>query len=402
MKIPRSHILTFIFSLFFAALVMTPGAFAQDNAPSSRNASSADNTSTKDKTSSSSTQKTSTKSSTQKSSTKSSAKKSSSSSAKKSSSKKKSRTEVYNRKAERASKAAKPIFSEEEIARYRAMPFETWESPRDVSDAGVAIAQGFAQPYPYGNLMRQFRKGSSSCKHGGHDIGIVDQGQNGGMGTVINAVVKSEITLIGRTGQNESEFGKQDKRTGTGHRASHDYPRQILVPGYGLVYPFSLNYGRWHSGMVLETKVLEGPLEGYTIRYMHMADIRPDLKVGDILEPGEHIAIMGSTAIMDSSPHVHIDASTPSGKRIDLAKYIGIPPVGRSCSSSSKLSSVSKKSSGSSKSSSQSTTKSAKKSTVKSSSKSSKAATKAPKKRENYTRSSTVTDSAEKRTLDRS
>ena len=40
---------------------------------------------------------------------------------------------------------------------------------------------------------------------------------------------------------------------------------------------------------------------------MHFADLRPDLKVGDIVEAGEEIGIMGSTAILESAPHVHID-----------------------------------------------------------------------------------------------
>ena len=225
--------------------------------------------------------------------------------------------------------SAKVQFSKEEIEKYRAMPYEVWTSPRTISEIGLPIEPGFAQPYPYGNLMRQFCGGDKK-RHRGHDIGVVGE-KNAGMGTVINAIVRSQITLIGKTGEDIGEFGKLDKRSGTTTRTGKTYPRQILAPGYGIVYPFSSNYGRWHSGMVIVTRVLDGPLKDYTVRYMHMGAIRPDLKVGDIVEPGEHIALMGGTAVMDSPPHVHIDAETPTGLRVDLGPYIGIPPSPIKC-----------------------------------------------------------------------
>ena len=237
--------------------------------------------------------------------------------------KKKPAKDVRHPAAEKESAAAMPEFSREEIEHYRDMPYQTWDSPREVSDLGLPIMPGFAQPYPYGNLMRQFCGGTKRKLHRGHDIGIVGE-DNGGLGTVINAVTRSVVTFVGRTGQDEGEFGKLDKRGGETVRTGRKYRRQILVPGYGLVYPFSLNYGRWRSGMVIVTKVLDGPLKDYTIRYMHMGDIRHDLKPGDVVEAGEHIAIMGGTAVLDSFPHVHIDLATPSGVRADLAPYIGI------------------------------------------------------------------------------
>lgn len=253
-------------------------------------------------------------------------------------------------------------FSAEEIERYRAMPFETWESPRETSTIGLPIEPGFAQPYPYGNLLRQYD--GNNCRHRGLDIGTVGE-INGGMGSVVNAVVKSKITLIGKTGGDIGEFGRQDKRTGEAIRTGRKYPRQILVPGYGLVYPLSLDYGRWRSGTVVVTKVLEGPLKDYTIRYMHLATVRPDLKVGDIVEAGEHLALMGSTAVMDSPPHVHIDMETPTGARDDLAPYIGLKETKSHC----RPSKSSKKSSKSTKKSSKSAKKSTKSSkSVKSSS----------------------------------
>ena len=239
-------------------------------------------------------------------------------------------------------------FSAEEIEQYRAMPFETWESPRETSTIGLPIEPGFAQPYPYGNLLRQYD--GNRCRHRGLDIGTVGE-KNGGMGSVVNAVVRSKITLIGLTGGDIGEFGRQDKRSGDAIRTGRKYPRQILVPGYGIVYPMSLDYGRWRSGTVVVTKVLDGPLKDYTIRYMHLATVRPDLKVGDIVEAGEHLALMGSTAVMDSPPHVHIDMETPTGARDDLAPYIGLKETKSHCGSS-KSSKSSKKSTKSSKTSS--------------------------------------------------
>ncbi len=212
------------------------------------------------------------------------------------------------------------------------MPFETWKQPDPlISEKGLPIAEGFAQPCSYGNLMRLFDGGKKKCQHRGLDIGTITSRPNGGLGTPINAVTRSVITLIGVTGGNVGEFGKLDTRPGKAVRGGRNYDRSMYVPGYGQVFPFSRNYGRWRSGTVIVTKVLDGPLKDYTIRYMHMATVRPDLKVGSIVEAGEHIAIMGSTAILDSTPHVHIDMENPKGERRDLAPYIGLPDTSLTC-----------------------------------------------------------------------
>lgn len=260
-------------------------------------------------------------------------KKSSAKSKKKSSAQKKA--ERYDRKQNKKStkSSEKIAFSSDQIEEYKNMPFETWESPTDVSQLGLPIEPGYAQPYPYDNLMRQFN--GSNCKHRGHDIGVVGE-KNNGMGSVINALAPAVITFIGKTGDDVSEFGKFDKRPGNTNRTGKSYPRQILAPGYGLVYTSSRTYGRWRSGNVLVMRITQGPLEGYTLRYMHMAAIRPDLKIGDSVHPGEHVALMGLTAIMESWPHVHIDLESPNGKRADLAPFIGIPQHGKSCKNTPK------------------------------------------------------------------
>ena len=259
----------------------------------------------------------------------------------KSKSKSKSKAKSTNKSGEKKkskSSGSSSKFSKAEIARYRAMKFETWESPRGKSELGLPIAEGYAQPYPYGNLMRQYD--GNRCRHRGLDIGAVGE-KNGGLGTVVNSATPGVITLIGKAGGDVKEFGKIDKRSGTTKRTGKTYPRQILAPGYGVVYPFSRTYGRWRSGTVIVVRVTDGPLKDYTLRYMHLADVRPDLKVGSKIEAGEHIALMGATAIMDSWPHVHIDLTNPEGQRVDPASYIGLQETISHCSNAS----VSKKNS---------------------------------------------------------
>lgn len=292
----------------------------QNSRQSSDNKSDSGKNSKKQTSKKSSTKKKTTSSSSSKSkNTSKSSKKSTSSSKKKSSSSQKKDTDTSPEKLE---------FTQKQIEEYKAMPYDTWESPSGTSELGLPIEEGFVQPYPYGNLMRQYD--GNKCHHRGLDIGVVGK-ENNGMGTVVNAMTHSVITLIGKAGENVGEFGKLDTRTGTVTRTGRTYPRQILVPGYGVVYPFSRNYGRWRSGTVIVTRVLEGPLKDYIVRYMHLAAVRPDLKVGSEVQAGEHIALMGGTAVMDSYPHVHIDMETPDKKRVDPGPYIGLRGTGVNC-----------------------------------------------------------------------
>ena len=268
---------------------------------------------------------------------KSTAEKSSNSKANKATTKKSSNSKANNSKATKAttkkstkakSTNSKASFSKAEIERVKNLPYETWESPHTTSELGLPIEPGYVQPYPYGNLMRLYN--GNRCRHRGLDIGTVGS-ENGGMGTVINSATPGVITFIGRTGQDTFNFGKADTRAGTTRRTGKTYPRQILVPGYGLVYPFSRNYGKWRSGTIIAIRITQGPLKDHIVRYMHLAAVRPDLHVGDSVQAGEHIALMGGTAILESWPHVHIDLETPDRKRTDLAPYIGLPHTGAEC-----------------------------------------------------------------------
>jgi hypothetical protein len=75
-------------------------------------------------------------------------------------------------------------------------------------------------------------------------------------------------------------------------------------------------------GNIIEVVVIGGELDQHVIRYMHMGAVHPSLKVGDILEPGQEIGLMGGTGVQRSSPHLHFDISTPDGRRVDPAPYL--------------------------------------------------------------------------------
>ena len=330
-------------------------------------------------------------------------KKSSNSKANKATTKKSSNSKANNSKANKAttkksikakstkakSTNSKASFSKAEIERVKNLPYETWESPHTTSELGLPIEPGYVQPYPYGNLMRLYN--GNRCRHRGLDIGTVGS-ENGGMGTVINSATPGVITFIGRTGQDTFNFGKADTRAGTTRRTGKTYPRQILVPGYGLVYPFSRNYGKWRSGTIIAIRITQGPLKDHIVRYMHLAAVRPDLHVGDSVQAGEHIALMGGTAILESWPHVHIDLETPDRKRTDLAPYIGLPHTGAECK---KLPNPPKKSASKSSRSSQ-------KSASKSSRSSKKSAKSTVRPRKSYTKPAPESpDKPAMRTLER-
>ena len=329
---------------------------------------------------------------------KSTAEKSSNSKANKATTKKSSNSKSTNSKATKAttkkSTKAKSTnsnvsFSKAEIERVKNLPYETWESPHTTSELGLPIEPGYVQPYPYGNLMRLYN--GNRCRHRGLDIGTVGS-ENGGMGTVINSATPGVITFIGRTGQDTFNFGKADTRAGTTRRTGKTYPRQILVPGYGLVYPFSRNYGKWRSGTIIAIRITQGPLKDHIVRYMHLAAVRPDLHVGDSVQAGEHIALMGGTAILESWPHVHIALETPDRKRTDLAPYIGLPHTGAECK---KLPNPPKKSASKS-------SRSSKKSASKSSRSSKKSAKSTVRPRKSYTKPAPESpDKPAMRTLER-
>lgn len=188
---------------------------------------------------------------------------------------------------------------------------------------------------PY-SLKRVFR-GFGKCRRGKHthqalDIGGV--GDNAGLGTPIFAMARSKVTLIGLPEEDAKQFGRPDRGKGTvrrGHKGRLVLPKRERIPGYGWVTYFTRDYGSWRSGVVISTRVVDGPLKGHEIRYMHLGAVHPTLKRGVVVEAGEEIGLMGGTAILDSAPHVHVDMTDPNGERVDIARLLGLPQAAKPC-----------------------------------------------------------------------
>ena len=96
----------------------------------------------------------------------------------------------------------------------------------------------------------------------------------------------------------------------------------MKIAEYGKVYFFTRTVGSSAMGATVVTEGVGGELDGYRIRYIHLGAPHPSLRVGDVIEPGREIGVMGSTAIMESWPHLHFDLSDPDGRRVDPRPYI--------------------------------------------------------------------------------
>jgi murein DD-endopeptidase MepM/ murein hydrolase activator NlpD len=185
---------------------------------------------------------------------------------------------------------------------------------------------GIAFPYPTAKMFRGF----GPCRgtrhvHEGIDLGGV--GPDWGVGTPIRSMARAEVTFIGLGKDNPDDFGVPDRRDGEALRGDRLLPRSRFIAPYGDVYFFTRKKGRWRSGNVVVTKALEGPLAGHTIRYMHLGGVHPELEVGSVLEAGDELGLMGGTGVQESAPHLHLDITDPSGRRVDVAPLLGLPPT---------------------------------------------------------------------------
>jgi murein DD-endopeptidase MepM/ murein hydrolase activator NlpD len=198
--------------------------------------------------------------------------------------------------------------------------------PRSVN-TGMGIRppkNGFSHPVQHMRLMRGFD--DNDCWHQGIDIG--GQGELGGVGEPIRSIVRAKVTFIGTPEMNPKKFGRRDRRSGFAKRRHYRIPRRMQVDGYpNPVYPMTLNLGRSRTGVFIVTEAMHPKVHGYSVRYMHLAAVKPGLEVGDIVESGEEIGLMGATAIMVSAPHVHIDVETPKGMRVNPAHFLGLDRV---------------------------------------------------------------------------
>ena len=193
------------------------------------------------------------------------------------------------------------------------------------SDFGIRRVrgeQGVVEPYPLNWIIRGFGKCvKGKRKHPAVDIAGV--GPKYGLGTPIRSMARSQVLSIHLPEHNPARYGTRDKREGVTRRFGTALPRAMKVQGYGKVRFFTTDLGSARTGVMIVTKATEGRLKDHIIRYMHLGAIHPKLKVGSVLNPGQELGVMGSTAILESVPHVHIDITDPRSKRINVAKLLG-------------------------------------------------------------------------------
>lgn len=193
------------------------------------------------------------------------------------------------------------------------------------------VMRGIALPYPIERVFGTFGdcRDGGRRQHNGLDLGGV--GPNAGLGTPMRSMTRARITFIGTPESDPAQFGRADRQGGTTERGGQHLPRSLEVDGYGRVAFFTLDYGSWRSGVVIVTEGIGEPLDGHQIRYMHLGAVHPELRVGDEVEAGQEIGLMGGTAVQQDSPHVHIDIETPNGVRVDVAPFLGMEPDPTRC-----------------------------------------------------------------------
>ncbi len=193
------------------------------------------------------------------------------------------------------------------------------------------LPRGVVLPYPIDRVFGTFGdcRDGGRRQHRGLDLGGV--GPLSGLGTPIRSMVRARITFIGTPHDDPARFGTPDTRAGTTERGGTELPRQSDVPGYGRVHWFTRDYGSWRSGVIVVTEGVGPPLDGHVIRYLHLGAVQPNIAVGDLVEAGQEIGLMGGTAIQQDSPHVHIDITDPDGDRVDVAPWLGMAPDNSTC-----------------------------------------------------------------------
>jgi len=207
--------------------------------------------------------------------------------------------------------------------------------PRTPRADAVALPNGLALPYPTLRVFRAFGRcknigkrperfaGSwKSHEHEGIDLGGL--GPDGGLGSAVRSLTRARVVEIARGSDLPPKFGITDLRDGPLERDGETYPRSFELQGYGLVHFFTRARGWYRTGNMVVTVGVDGRLANHRIRYMHLGAARPDMKVGDLLEPGEELGVLGGTAVQDAAPHVHIDIRDPAGESVDVAPLIGL------------------------------------------------------------------------------
>jgi murein DD-endopeptidase MepM/ murein hydrolase activator NlpD len=200
---------------------------------------------------------------------------------------------------------------------------------RDVHPA-ERLPPGIVAPYPVERVIGTF----GDCRPGGRQhrgLDLAGVGPNAGLGTPIRAMTRARIVSMHRPEDNPARWGRRDTRGGTVERRGVTLPRQLHVPGYGNVAFFTRDHGSALAGVTIVLEGVGGLLDGHRIRYMHLGELHPGLAAGDVVEAGQEVGVMGSTAILESLPHVHIDIEDPRGDRVDVAPLLGLEADTRVC-----------------------------------------------------------------------
>jgi len=189
------------------------------------------------------------------------------------------------------------------------------------------LPSGVALPYPTRRLFRGFGHCIGRGRHWHEAIDLGGIGPDGGIGTPVRSMVRARIVMIGSGDLRPDDFGVPYRGKRPVVRGGRKLPGMKKIPGYGEVHFFTARRGKWRSGTVIETVGLEAPLAGHRIRYMHLGAVRPDLAVGDVIEAGEELGLLGGTGVQTASPHVHIDIRTATDRAVDVAPLLGLPPT---------------------------------------------------------------------------
>ena len=189
------------------------------------------------------------------------------------------------------------------------------------------LPSGVALPYPTRRVFRGFGRCLGKGRHFHEAIDLGGVGPDGGIGTPVRSMVRAKVTMIGEAAKRPKDFGTPYRGKTPVLRGGRRLPPKKALPGYGDVYFFTSRRGKWRSGTLIETVGLEAPLEGHVIRYMHLGAVRPDIAVGDVIEAGEEVGVLGGTGVQTASPHVHIDIRTPDDHAVDVAPLLGLAPT---------------------------------------------------------------------------
>lgn len=193
----------------------------------------------------------------------------------------------------------------------------------------VRLDSGVVLPYALDNIFRGWVECTELGPHPAIDLGGV--GPDEGLGTPVRSMGRAKVTQIGDPDVDPARFGELIKDRDTVERGQHVLPAFKEIPGYGRVYFFTSTYGQLRTGRYIATRILDGPLAGMTARYMHLGAVHPALEVGSVVFAGQELGLLGGTAVLEASPHVHIQLETPEQEDVDLGVVLGMGPTRVPC-----------------------------------------------------------------------